>query len=99
MHIVTLTYTAPLTDIDAALDAHVAWLDENFSDGTFLASGRRDPRVGGVILVADIPRTDLDKRLARDPFGQRGLADYSVTTFYPSRAADGLETLIATPSN
>ena len=71
MHIVTLTYTAQLDDIDAALDEHVAWLDENFFDGTFLASGRRDPRVGGVILVADIPRTDLDGRLARDPFGQR----------------------------
>ncbi|MBJ7291639.1 MAG: hypothetical protein JHC79_22245, partial [Williamsia sp.] len=74
MHVVTLTYVAPLTDIDAALDDHVAWLDENYRDGTFLASGRRDPRVGGVILVADIPRTDLDARLARDPFGQRGFA-------------------------
>ncbi len=98
MHVVTLTYVAPLADIDSALTDHIAWLDENYADGTFLASGRRDPRVGGVILVGDISRADLDQRLARDPFGQRGLAEYAVTTFYPSRAATGLESLITPPA-
>ncbi len=98
MHVVTLTYTAQLTEIDAALEDHVAWLDDNYRDGAFLASGRRDPRIGGVILTTDISRTDLDARLAQDPFAQRGLAEYSVTTFYPSRAADRLETLIADPT-
>ncbi|GGF29740.1 YciI family protein [Williamsia phyllosphaerae] len=90
----TLTYTAPLTDIDAALDDHVAWLDANYADGTFLASGRREPRIGGVILVADINRDELDHRLSEDPFGRRGLADYAVMTFHPSRTADGLHELL-----
>jgi uncharacterized protein YciI len=37
---------------------------------------------------------DLDRRLATDPFQQRGLAEYAVTEFVASRAAKGLEHLV-----
>jgi uncharacterized protein YciI len=75
MHIVTLTYVADLAEIDASLRDHVAWLDENHSDGVFLASGRQEPRLGGVILADGITRDELDGRLALDPLNQRGLAE------------------------
>ena len=92
-HIVTLTYVADLAEIDAALRDHAAWLDENYSDGVFLA--RQEPRVGGVILADGITRDELDGRLALDPLNQRGLAEYAVVTFAPSRTAPGLDALIA----
>ena len=95
MHIVTLTYVADLAEIDAALRDNVAWLDENYFDGVFLASGRQEPRVGGVVLADGITRDELDRRLALDPLSQRGLAEYAVVTFAPSRAAPGLDALIA----
>jgi uncharacterized protein YciI len=95
MHIVTLAYVAGLAEIDAAISDHVAWLDGNYADGAFIASGRQEPRVGGVIFTAGITRQDLDKRLALDPFNKRGLAEYTVVTFNPSRTALGLERLIA----
>lgn len=90
LHVVVLTYIADLTEIDAALEEHVGWLDTNYADGTFLASGRRDPRVGGVILAGGIDRADLDRRLAADPFHRKGCAEYSVTTFLPSKTAPGM---------
>jgi len=95
MHIATLTYVADLAEIDAALRDHVAWLDENYSDGVFLVSGRQEPRVGGVILADGITRDELDGRMALDPLNQRGLAEYAVVTFAPSRTALGLDALIA----
>lgn len=85
MHIIVLTYTADLGEINAAIGDHAAWLERNYADRVFLASGRRVPRTGGVILAADVPLEDLHRRLAEDPFSERGLASYSVTTFVPSK--------------
>jgi uncharacterized protein YciI len=94
MFVVTLTYVADLSVIDEAVPDHVAWLKEQYADGVFLASGMRVPRIGGVILAAGLSREDLDRRLATDPFRQRGLAEYAVTEFAPSLVAEGLDRLL-----
>lgn len=94
MFVVTLTYLVDLAEVDAALPEHVAWLDQQYADGVFIASGRQVPRVGGLILAAGTSREDLERRLALDPFGRHGLAGYSVAEFVPSRVADGLEQLL-----
>ncbi|MGC1214782.1 MAG: YciI family protein [Micromonospora sp.] len=91
MFVVTLTYLTDLDRVDDALPDHLTWLDRQYADGVFLASGRRVPRTGGVILAADVDRAELDARLATDPFAERGFAGYEVTEFVPSRVADGLE--------
>ena len=94
MFVVTLTYLVDLSEVDAALPEHVAWLDRQYADGAFIASGRQVPRVGGLILVAGTNRQDLERRLALDPFGRLGLAEHAVVEFVPSRGADGLEQLL-----
>ena len=47
MFVLELTCTAPLEAVDAALQAHIAWLDEQYDKGVFLASGPKNPRDGG----------------------------------------------------
>jgi uncharacterized protein YciI len=94
MFVVILTYRADLSRIDAALQDHIAWLDQQYADGVFIASGRRVPRVGGVILAGNVSAEDLERRLSADPFRQQGLAEYAVTEFVPSRAAEGFERLV-----
>lgn len=93
MFVVVLTYRADLARVDEALQDHIAWLDRQYADGVFLASGPRVPRVGGVILAGGLSREDLDRRLAEDPFQGLGLAEYAVTEFVASRTAPGLERL------
>lgn len=88
MFIVSLTYDVPLTEIDAHLGAHRAFLDRHFATGAFLASGPKEPRTGGVILAAVASREELDGILAEDPFRQNGLARYAVEEFRPTRFAD-----------
>lgn len=51
MFVLELSYTAPLEAVDALLPDHVAWLDGLYEQGVFLASGRKEPREGGVILA------------------------------------------------
>ena len=41
----------PLAEVDAVLKQHIAFLDHYYEQKKFLASGRRENRVGGVILV------------------------------------------------
>ena len=94
MFIVTLTYHAPLEAIDKALEAHIAWLDAHYADGTFVASGRRNPRVGGVILAQAPNEEALKAVLDEDPFTKNDLARYDIVQFVASKARPGLEGLI-----
>lgn len=43
MFVVTLTYRAGLDEIDAALDDHVSWLDEQYTDGVSSLQDLRSP--------------------------------------------------------
>ncbi|MBK7074970.1 MAG: hypothetical protein IPH44_21985 [Myxococcales bacterium] len=51
MFIIELTYKVPLAEIDAMMKAHVAFLDRHYAAGTFLISGRKIPRDGGIIVA------------------------------------------------
>nr|WP_243547343.1 YciI family protein [Pseudodesulfovibrio tunisiensis] len=93
MFVVILEYTDSLERIDALLDEHVAYLREQYAAGMFLASGRQEPRVGGVILAAAESREALDKVLARDPFQRENVAKYQVVEFHPGMTAQGVEQL------
>ncbi|WP_461209793.1 YciI family protein [Desulfocurvus sp. DL9XJH121] len=83
MFIVTLTYKAPLETVDAHLEAHRAFLRAQYDCGMFLASGPRNPRVGGVILARAESLEALMAVLAQDPFNSNQVADYDVTEFAP----------------
>lgn len=83
--VLTLTYTQPLEQIDALLPAHRRWLDRHYAAGTFLASGPRVPRDGGVILARGRNQADLAALVREDPFAQAGAADYAIVEFQPNR--------------
>jgi uncharacterized protein YciI len=90
MFVIELTYKVDLAEIDAAMKAHVAWLQRHYASGTFLASGRKIPRDGGVILATAPDRATLEAIVREDPFVARGLADARVIEFRASQRADDL---------
>ena len=94
MYIVSLTYVCEMAKVDMALEAHVAYLKEQYGKGHFVASGRKVPRTGGVILATMDSRGALDAVLAEDPFFKEGIATYEVTEFIPSMVADGYGCLL-----
>ncbi len=93
MFIVTLTYLRPLSELDALMPQHVAWLKEHYAAGLFIASGRQKPRKGGVILTRTVSRASLKAILAKDPFVKSGCASAEVVEFTPSMTAAGAEAL------
>ncbi|MFB7511780.1 MULTISPECIES: YciI family protein [unclassified Streptomyces] len=90
MFVLELTYTAPVEQADALLAPHVAWLDAQFAAGVFLASGRKNPRDGGVILATGVDRAEIEAIAAADPFSTAGICTYRITEFYATKTVDGL---------
>ncbi|MFF2080223.1 YciI family protein [Kitasatospora sp. NPDC058162] len=91
MFILELTYTAELARIDEALAEHVAWLEAQYAAGAFLASGRKVPRDGGVIVAVGQDRAAIEALVATDPFARLGLAEYRVTEFVATVTASALQ--------
>ena len=93
MFIVTLTYLKPVEEIDALMHDHVEWLKKGYDEGLFVASGRRVPRTGGVILARSGDEQALVDFLARDPFAIHGAARFDVVEFSATKTVPGLEGL------
>ena len=85
--VVSLHYTASLDAIDAAMKAHVAFLEIHRKAGIFIAWGRKVPRTGGIILACGDSRSEIERIMREDPFVSRGLADLDVAEFLPKPAA------------
>ena len=93
MFIINLTYKVELEEVDKHLEAHIAYLKQQYSQTNFIASGRKVPRTGGVILSQIKDKQDLLDILAQDPFHQHGLADYELIEFIPSMTSEAFENL------
>lgn len=81
MYIIELTYKVSAEEIDKNLDAHMDYLDKYYSTGHFLASGRQEPRTGGIILARAKSRERIEGIVAKDPFNINGFADYRIIEF------------------
>lgn len=93
MFVVSLTYICEMSDVEKSLDEHIKYLDNQYELGHFIASGRKVPRVGGVILATVDSVDILNKILADDPFNKHGLAEYDVIEFIPTKTAKELDFL------
>lgn len=90
MFVIELVYKVDLTQIDAHMKEHVAFLRKHYAAGTFLVSGRKIPRDGGIILAAGSDRAAIERIIRDDPFVARGLADYRVIELRASQRADDM---------
>ena len=90
MFVIELIYKADLGQIDAAMKAHVAFLDKHYAAGTFVMSGRKIPRDGGIIIAAGHDRARIDATMRDDPFVAAGLAEVRIIEFRASQRADDI---------
>jgi uncharacterized protein YciI len=88
MFIVSLTYICDLKEVDKILPEHVEYLKKQYKKGSFIASGRKIPRTGGIILSKLDNKETLEKVLNEDPFKINNLAKYELQEFIPSMTSD-----------
>ncbi|MEU3217310.1 YciI family protein [Streptomyces sp. NPDC006971] len=90
MFILELTYTAPPERVDALLADHVAWLERQYAAGVFIASGRKNPRDGGVILAVGDDVARIEEIAAEDPFVAGDVCAYRITEFIATKTSEEL---------
>jgi uncharacterized protein YciI len=93
MYVISLSYKVPMDIVDFHLADHVSWLQDAFDEGVFIASGRKIPRTGG-LLLSTTDRASLDASLAKDPFYVNGVAEFEVMEFHANRVAPGFDNLL-----
>jgi uncharacterized protein YciI len=94
MFVVDLHYVVPLEQIDARMKEHMQFLHKYYRQNVFLASGRKVPRSGGIILALAPSRETVETIMREDPFCVHGLAEFTVTEFLTSQAHPELKKLL-----
>ncbi len=92
MFILSLTYMKPNDEADKHMEPHMAWVRQGYERGWFLASGRKVPRTGGVVLAVG-QRAEIEAYVAEDPFTIHGVAEYEITEVAVTTTAAGLDIL------
>ncbi|MFI5936039.1 YciI family protein [Actinoplanes sp. NPDC051494] len=87
MYLMISTYLAPLDEVDAAREDHLAFIAGLEQRGLVVSAGRQDPAVGGVILLGVDSAAEAAELIAQDPYVLRGLAEYQATSWKPTRGA------------
>jgi uncharacterized protein len=77
-------YQAPLDEVDQVREAHLAFLAGLNAQGRILVSGRRNPPVGGVVIIDADDLEEAKAIMAQDPFASSGVAKYEPYEFTPS---------------
>ena len=90
MFVIELIYKAQLTAIDAQMRAHMAFLKKHYAAGTFVVSGRKIPRDGGIIIAAGKTRAEIEAIVKDDPFVKLGLAELRIIEFRASQRAQDI---------
>ncbi len=81
MFIVSITYIKPIKEVEKHFADHVTWLNKYYALGKFIASGRKIPRTGGIILVKAASKSTVEAILEEDPFNIANVATYEITEF------------------
>jgi uncharacterized protein YciI len=91
MFIIEITYKVPPQEIDKQLATHMAYLDKYYRLGYFIASGRQEPRTGGIILAKACSREMIEAIINEDPFKENGIADYRIIDFKATKKIKGYD--------
>lgn len=94
MFIIDLNYIVPLETLDSHMKAHMTFLHKYYKLNLFLASGRKVPRTGGIILCLAKTREEVDQIMSEDPFVKYRAAEYKVTEFLTSQSHADLKKLL-----
>lgn len=94
MFVINLHYVAPLEVLDTHMKEHVAFLQKYYKKQVFLASGRKVPRTGGIILAVGRTKEEIEAIMQEDPFCTNKLADVTVTEFLTSQTHPAFKKLL-----
>lgn len=94
MFILVLKYIKSIEEVENELKAHVEYLEKYYAMKKFVCSGRRNPRIGGVIICNGQSMEEVQEIVKEDPFYIKKIADYEIIEFTPTKYLEGFEAFI-----
>ena len=85
MYIVSLNYIKEVSEVEKHLEEHIKFLEKYYEMGKFICSGRKNPRIGGVILLNAESSSEVEKIILEDPFNANEISVYEITEFFPTK--------------
>ncbi|MCX8738358.1 hypothetical protein J3U56_03320 [Gilliamella sp. B2824] len=95
MFIFSITYLKPISEVEKYLPQHIDYLERHYQSGHFIASGRKVPRIGGVILCRAKNKEQALTIMQKDPFYIYQIAQYELLEFIPTKFAKEFEVFIS----
>lgn len=83
LFIISLTYKMNLNEMESFITAHRSYLDIGYRNGFLIASGPKNPKVGGFILGKFSSYEDAEAFVIEDPYVVNNVVDYEITEFMP----------------
>ncbi len=94
MFITKLHYIVPLDELDGHMAVHVKYLKKYYAKNVFVASGRKVPRTGGIILALAKSKEEIEEIIQEDPFILHQVATYTIIEFLTSQSHPDLKSLL-----
>ncbi|SMO59564.1 Uncharacterized conserved protein YciI, contains a putative active-site phosphohistidine [Chryseobacterium rhizoplanae] len=94
MFIISLTYRSSLENVERLIPQHNIFLNKHYESGRFIASGRKEPRTGGIIIANAESKNEVEQIIFEDPFYIHQVADYDITEFIPSKYHENFKLFI-----
>ncbi|MET3035657.1 YciI family protein [Chryseobacterium sp. NRRL B-14859] len=85
MFIISLTYRTSLDRVERFIPEHNSFLQKYYDLERFIASGRKEPRTGGIIVANARSKAEIEQIIREDPFYIHQIADYDIIEFIPSK--------------
>ncbi|MCX8726428.1 YciI family protein [Gilliamella sp. B2838] len=95
MFIFSITYLKPISEVEKYLPQHIDYLERHYQSGHFIASGRKVPRIGDVILCRAENKEQALTIMQKDPFYIYQIAQYELIEFIPTKFAKEFEVFIS----
>jgi uncharacterized protein YciI len=94
MFIIDIHYTAPIEEVDHYIEGHTAYLEKYVENNTFVVTGRKVPRTGGILIANAASKEEVEKIIMEDPFYQNKVAEITITEFLHARHNSALDELL-----
>lgn len=94
MFIISLTYKSSIENVERLIPQHNIFLNRHYESGKFIASGRKEPRTGGIIIANAESKNEIEQIISEDPFYIHQIADYDITEFIPSKYNENFKLFI-----
>lgn len=90
MFLIDINYKVPFEKVEPYFEPHIAFVRKYVAEETFLLTGKKVPRSGGVIVANVGNKNTLLEILKEDPFWELDLADFEIQEIQLSQVSERL---------